>query len=71
MEHPQTYTFLGLPVKLEVLKNGWVLCSYGYRKEPYGVRSCISKDTGNIWDIENENVIRADGTGFDLGYRVL
>jgi hypothetical protein len=60
----------GFPAHLLVLKNGYLLASYGYRRAPMGVRACISRDGGKTWDIENEIVLRADGVGSvsDLGY---
>lgn len=45
-----------------------VLCTYGYRRKPYGIRACLSYDDGLTWDTKNEIVIRADGGGWDLGY---
>jgi hypothetical protein len=54
--------------------------SYGYRRPPYGVRACLSKDNGKTWDLENEIVLRMDGgtregearkvIDWDLGYPV-
>ncbi|MFA5858663.1 MAG: sialidase family protein [Elusimicrobiota bacterium] len=60
--------FWGFPASLLLLKNSNVLCAYGYRRKPFGVRSCISKDGGKTWDMERENVLRTDGSGSDLGY---
>ena len=50
------------------LKSGNILLSYGYRREPYGmrVRLCNSELT-NISEAE-ELVLRDDGLGEDLGY---
>jgi hypothetical protein len=50
------------------MPDGRVLCTYGYRREPFGVRACFSSDEGLTWDIENEVVIRDDGMHSDLGY---
>jgi hypothetical protein len=60
----------GYPAHLLVLRNGHVLCSYGYRRAPMGIRACLSRDGGRTWDIEREFVLRADGkrSGSDLGY---
>ena len=38
-----------------------MLCTYGYRRDPMGVRGCISED-GVHWDVANEFVIREGGT---------
>ena len=66
----------GYPPTLLLLKNGDVLCSYGYRRGPFGIRACLSHDKGKTWDVENEIVLRADalpegpgkGRTGDLGY---
>jgi len=60
----------GYPAHLLVLRNGNVLCSYGYRRAPMGIRACLSRDGGRTWDIEREFILRADGkrNGSDLGY---
>lgn len=58
----------GHPPNLIRLKDGRVLCTYGYRREPFGIRACFSHDEGRTWDIEHEVVLRKDGGGGDLGY---
>ena len=69
----------GYPPHLLLLGNGDVLCSYGHRRSPYGVRACVSRDGGETWDTDNEVVLRDDGltidgtvagqgTADDLGY---
>jgi hypothetical protein len=69
----------GYPPHLLLLSNGNVLCSYGHRRSPYGVRACVSRDGGETWDTDNEVVLRDDGltidgtvagqgTAADLGY---
>jgi sialidase-1 len=58
----------GHPQHLLALQSGSVLCTYGYRRPPYGVRACLSRDEGQTWDLAHELVIRADGIGVDLGY---
>jgi sialidase-1 len=57
----------GFPPHLLLLKNGWIVLSYGVRKIPYGERACISKDGGESWDIDNEILISMSDTE-DLGY---
>ncbi|MAG37233.1 MAG: hypothetical protein CL878_13445 [Dehalococcoidia bacterium] len=51
----------GYPAHLLRLSDGRILCSYGYRFPPMGVRACFSEDDGNTWDIEHEVVLRNDG----------
>ena len=57
----------GYPPHLLLLKNGWLLVSYGVRKIPYSERAAISKDGGKTWNIENEIVLSLSDSG-DLGY---
>jgi hypothetical protein len=52
------------PPHLLKLRDGRVLCSYGYREDPMGVRAVISRDNGRSWDIDNTYVLRDDG-GYD------
>jgi len=59
----------GYPPHILQLKDGRVVISYGYRREPFGERACISDD-GITWKHENELVIRDDGPNEDLGYPV-
>jgi len=70
----------GYPQHLLRLRDGRLLMSYSYRREPWGVRACLSSDNGKTWDIDNEIVIRMDGgtpdgqptkvISKDLGYPV-
>ncbi len=57
----------GYPPHLTMLKNGWLLVVYGYRRNVYSERACISKDEGKTWDIANE-VVLCNGVNSDLGY---
>ncbi len=67
---PQRTPIWGYPAHLLVLADGRLLCTYGYRRRPMGIRACLSHDGGRTWDIEHELVLRADGqrSGSDLGY---
>jgi len=65
---PSATPMRGLPPSLLRLNDGRILCSYGYRRAPFGVRSCLSGDEGETWGIEREVVLRADGADFDVGY---
>ena len=58
----------GHPCHLLRLRSGRILCAYGYRREPFGVRATISDDEGETWDMAHEIVIREDGLHRDLGY---
>lgn len=65
---PEIAPMWGLPPHLMCLKDGNLLCSYGFRRKPFGVRACISRNQGISWDISKELILRADGAGIDLGY---
>jgi sialidase-1 len=64
----KTPMWSGSPAHLLELKDGRLLCTYGYRRAPFGVRACLSRDGGKTWDIRNEIVLRNDGGNADLGY---
>jgi hypothetical protein len=57
----------GNPPSMLLLPDGRVVVTYGYRKEPYGIRARFSKDHGLTWSAE-ETILRSDGGGRDLGY---
>jgi len=65
---PKKTRIWGHPPNLTLLKEGFILCSYGYRRPPYGVRACISTDNGKSWKLESEVILRSDGLDGDLGY---
>ena len=58
----------GHPPDLLLLDDGRVLCTYGYRRPPFGIRAVLSADGGNTWDKKREIILRADGGSTDLGY---
>jgi len=58
----------GHPAHLLRLEDGALLCTYGYRKEPTGIRASLSHDSGETWDLVHEIILRDDGFGSDLGY---
>jgi len=71
---PEPTNLWGYPGDLTLLQDGRMLCTYGHRRDPYGVRGCISKD-GLHWDVADEFVIREGGEGprnigawFHIGY---
>ncbi len=57
----------GFPPHLLQLSDGRVLCTYGYRRAPFGQRACISND-GITWNVKNEIILRDDAYNGDLGY---
>jgi len=57
----------GFPPHLTLLADNRVLCTYGYRRPPYGQRACVSAE-GITWDLKNEVVLRDDAPNHDLGY---
>lgn len=65
---PKRTDVWGYPAHLTSLRDGRVLCTYGYRRPPYGIRACLSYDEGKTWDLKNEIVLRSDGFHLDLGY---
>lgn len=58
--------FHGSPPHLLAHSNGTLICTYGYRKEPYGERLMLSRDGGESW--EYDYILRDDGPDRDLGY---
>jgi sialidase-1 len=64
---PHRTALLGFPPHLLVLADGRTVCTYGYRRTPYGERACVSND-GITWDPANEIILRDDNEGYDLGY---
>lgn len=67
-EPPRDTRMRGLPPNVIQLRDGRLLCTYGYRKPPYGIRACLSRDEGLTWNVEKEIILRADGGGWDVGY---
>lgn len=67
---PEPTPMWGFPGHVLELRDGRLLCAYGYRRAPYGVRATLSHDGGKTWDIAHEIVVRSDGGTVDLGYPV-
>ena len=61
---PERSELWGFPADILQLQDGRVLAIWGYRKEPWGVRGCISED-GMSWESKNEFVIREGGIAKD------
>ena len=49
------------PPDLIKLRNGSILCTYGYRRDPMGIRAVLSNDNGYTWDVKNTIILREDG----------
>src|SRR3954454_73266 len=56
----------GNPPYLLRLKDGRLAITYGYRSEPFGIRTVISSDEGKTWS--EPITLRQDGATWDLGY---
>ena len=56
----------GQPAHLLRMNDGRILCTYGYRKQPYGIRAVISEDRGYTWS--DSIVLRANAPSWDIGY---
>ena len=56
----------GNPPSMVQLDDGRIVITYGYRKEPFGIRARISEDEGVTWS--PPITLRDDGGGSDLGY---
>jgi hypothetical protein len=56
----------GAPGDLVPMGDGRVVCVYGYRLPPYGIRYRVSTDMGRSWG--TEMILRDDGGSWDLGY---
>lgn len=56
----------GSPPHLLRHSSGKIICTYGYRREPFGQRVAISSDNGKTWD--KGLILRNDGPSGDLGY---
>lgn len=64
---PFATSLWGFPPHLALLSDGRVLCTYGYRRPPYGQRACLSDD-GVSWSLRDEVILRDDAPNGDLGY---
>ena len=58
----------GYPGQLTMLADGRILCTYGRRVAPFGIRAALSSDGGRTWDTDNGIVIRDDFANEYLGY---
>ena len=60
----------GFPAHLLRLRDGRLLCTYGHREQPIGIRAAISRDHGRTWRESDIVSLRSDGSGppSDNGY---
>jgi hypothetical protein len=56
----------GAPGDLVPMTDGRVVCVYGYRQMPSGIRYRVSEDGGASWG--RETILRDDGGSWDVGY---
>jgi len=56
----------GLPSHLLKLRDGRLLMSYGYRRQPFGNQARVSSDNGKTWS--EPLTISADAQSGDMGY---
>ncbi len=68
--NPKPTGIFGQPAHLLRLNDGNILCTYGYRKQPYSIKAVISHDNGVSWSTE-ETITLKEGCDFwDMGYPV-
>lgn len=56
----------GAPPHLFKHSSGMLICTYGYREKPYGIKAMFSLDNGNTWDTGYD--IYINGISSDIGY---
>jgi hypothetical protein len=56
----------GAPGDIVEMHDGRIVCVYGYRLDPPGIRARVSEDGGRTWG--RERILRDDGGSWDLGY---
>lgn len=63
---PKAIGVWGLPSHLLRLRDGRLVMTYGYRRQPFGNQARVSSDHGRSWS--EPLTISADGVSGDLGY---
>lgn len=63
---PRAIGVWGLPSHLMRLRDGRLLMSYGYRREPFGIQARTSEDDGGSWS--EALTLTSDAADHDLGY---
>lgn len=56
----------GSPPHIIRHSSGVLICTYGYRSRPYGIRAMFSYDNGKTWDTSGYEIWQ--GINWDLGY---
>lgn len=56
----------GAPPHLFKHSSGMLICTYGYRRTPYGIKVMFSEDNGKTWDTDNDLYINY--VSDDIGY---
>jgi len=59
---------MSAPAHLLTLNDGRLLCTYGTRRDPRSVYTCLSHDEGRTWDLSTIRVIADDVTNLDSQY---
>lgn len=57
----------GAPPHILKHSSGTLVCTYGYRNPPYGIRAMFSNDSGKTWDCGYE-IYLSDVNDSDIGY---
>jgi len=65
---PRPTAMWGCPPHLLDLEDGRLLCVYGHRRPPFGIRGCLSHDGGATWDVEHELILCHNLPNRNLGY---
>jgi hypothetical protein len=63
---PKSTGIWGQPAHLLKLSDGRIICTYGYRKKPYGIRAVLSEDRGCTWS--DPIIIHEGAPSWDIGY---
>ncbi|MBQ7546095.1 MAG: exo-alpha-sialidase [Clostridia bacterium] len=56
----------GAPPHILKHASGMLICTYGYRQPPYGIKAMFSRDNGKTWDSGHD--IYVNNVSDDLGY---
>jgi hypothetical protein len=65
---PRETGILGCPPHLLALPDGRLLCTFGYRFEPFSIRAVVSEDCGATWSLDTPLIVRAGLPNDDIGY---
>jgi sialidase-1 len=67
---PKPTGIFGQPAHLLRLTDGRILCTYGFRKQPFAVKAVLSSDEGKTWDVEQTLTLKENCLFWDMGYPV-